>query len=103
MAGSDTIVIVGMSLAGLRAAETLRRDGFAGRVVAVGGEPHLPYDRPPLSKEVLRGEASADDVVLRPIFDVISWLCLSCAQRGACHETANGAGKRITKRNKENR
>jgi 3-phenylpropionate/trans-cinnamate dioxygenase ferredoxin reductase component len=61
----DTIAIVGMSLAGLRAAETLRRDGFGGRIVAIGGESHLPYDRPPLSKEVLRGEASAEDVVLR--------------------------------------
>ena len=49
------IAIVGMSLAGLRAAETLRRDGFDGRIVAIGAEPHLPYDRPPLSKELLAG------------------------------------------------
>ena len=55
-----TVAIVGTSLAGLRAAETFRREGFDGRIVAVGAEPHLPYDRPPLSKELLRG-ASANE------------------------------------------
>jgi 3-phenylpropionate/trans-cinnamate dioxygenase ferredoxin reductase subunit len=54
-----------MSLAGLRAAETLRRDGFDGRVIAIGAEPHLPYDRPPLSKEILRGDWEPDQTVLR--------------------------------------
>jgi len=61
-----TIAVVGMSLAGLRAVETLRRDGFDGRIVAIGAEPHLPYDRPPLSKEFLAGSAAPEDVVLRP-------------------------------------
>ncbi|HYL52910.1 MAG TPA: FAD/NAD(P)-binding oxidoreductase [Acidimicrobiia bacterium] len=60
-----TIAIVGMSLAGLRAAETLRRDGFDERVVAIGAEPHFPYDRPPLSKELLRGDWEPDQLVLR--------------------------------------
>jgi 3-phenylpropionate/trans-cinnamate dioxygenase ferredoxin reductase subunit len=60
-----TIAIVGMSLAGLRAAETLRREGFDGRVVAIGEEPHAPYDRPPLSKEFLAGRAEADGIMLR--------------------------------------
>ena len=50
---------------GLRAAETLRREGFDGRIVAIGAEPHLPYDRPPLSKELLAGESEPDDIVLR--------------------------------------
>jgi NADPH-dependent 2,4-dienoyl-CoA reductase/sulfur reductase-like enzyme len=59
------IAIVGMSLAGLRAAETLRRDGFDGIVTAIGAEPHLPYDRPPLSKEFLAGKAEPADIVLR--------------------------------------
>jgi NADPH-dependent 2,4-dienoyl-CoA reductase/sulfur reductase-like enzyme len=59
------VVIVGMSLAGLRAAETLRREGFDGRIVAIGGESHLPYDRPPLSKELLAGEAEPEQIVLR--------------------------------------
>jgi 3-phenylpropionate/trans-cinnamate dioxygenase ferredoxin reductase component len=60
-----TIAVVGTSLAGLRAIETLRREGYDGRIVAVGGEPHLPYDRPPLSKELLAGRVNADDVTLR--------------------------------------
>jgi NADPH-dependent 2,4-dienoyl-CoA reductase/sulfur reductase-like enzyme len=61
----QTVAIVGMSLAGLRAAETLRREGYDGRIVAIGGESHLPYDRPPLSKEILRGEWEPDQIVLR--------------------------------------
>jgi NADPH-dependent 2,4-dienoyl-CoA reductase/sulfur reductase-like enzyme len=60
-----TIVIVGASLAGLRAAETLRHDGYDERVVLVGAEPHLPYDRPPLSKELLAGEWEPEQVALR--------------------------------------
>lgn len=57
--------MVGASLAGLRAVETLRRDGFGGRLVLVGAEPHLPYDRPPLTKELLSGEWEHDQVALR--------------------------------------
>jgi NADPH-dependent 2,4-dienoyl-CoA reductase/sulfur reductase-like enzyme len=49
------IVVVGASLAGLRAVESLRARGFEGRLTLVGDEPHLPYDRPPLSKQVLQG------------------------------------------------
>src|SRR5262245_19431156 len=59
------VVIVRMSLAGLRAAETLRREGFDGRIVAIGAEANLPYDRPPLSKELLAGESEPEDIVLR--------------------------------------
>lgn len=65
VAGPGTVVVVGASLAGLRAAEELRRLGFDGRLVMVGAESHLPYDRPPLSKAVLAGEADADDLALR--------------------------------------
>ncbi len=61
----QSIAIVGMSLAGLRAAETLRRDGFEGRLTAIGAEPHLPYDRPPLSKELLAGKWEPEQTVLR--------------------------------------
>ena len=61
----DTIVIVGSSLAGLRAAETLRQQKFDGRIVMVGAEDRAPYDRPPLSKKVLSGEWDAERVVLR--------------------------------------
>jgi NADPH-dependent 2,4-dienoyl-CoA reductase/sulfur reductase-like enzyme len=60
-----SVAIVGTSLAGLRAAETLRRESFDGRIVAIGAEPHLPYDRPPLSKELLRGDWEPDQIVLR--------------------------------------
>lgn len=50
-----TVVVVGASLAGLRAAQELRRGGHTGRLVLIGEEPHPPYDRPPLSKQVLAG------------------------------------------------
>ncbi len=62
---SSTIVVVGASLAGLRAAETLRAEGFRGRLVIVGAERHLPYDRPPLSKQLLAGTWDLDRVMLR--------------------------------------
>ena len=52
----DSVVIVGASLAGLRAAETFRSEGFDGTITIIGDEQHLPYDRPPLSKQVLAGE-----------------------------------------------
>src|SRR6478735_10064403 len=61
----DRVVIVGASLAGLRAAETLRQRAFAGDVVVVGAETHRPYDRPPLSKKLLSGEWDADRIHLR--------------------------------------
>ncbi len=51
----QTFVIVGAGMAGANAAESLRRVGFAGGVVLLGAEPHLPYERPPLSKGLLRG------------------------------------------------
>ena len=49
------VVIVGASLAGLRAAEALREEGFDGHMTIIGDEPYEPYDRPPLSKQVLKG------------------------------------------------
>ena len=52
----DAVTIVGASLAGFWAAETLRRDGFDGPVVLIGEEPYAPYDRPPLSKKYLAGD-----------------------------------------------
>jgi 3-phenylpropionate/trans-cinnamate dioxygenase ferredoxin reductase component len=59
------VVVVGASLAGLRTVEALRRLGYGGRIVVIGAEPHLPYDRPPLSKEVLAGKWDAERVALR--------------------------------------
>ncbi|MFJ2188788.1 NAD(P)/FAD-dependent oxidoreductase [Kitasatospora sp. NPDC087861] len=64
MNGVERIVVVGASLAGLRAAETLRAQGYAGSLTVVGEEPHPPYDRPPLSKQVLLGRVHALDVGL---------------------------------------
>jgi 3-phenylpropionate/trans-cinnamate dioxygenase ferredoxin reductase subunit len=59
MATDQTFVIVGASLAGAKAAETLRAEGFDGRVVLIGEEAERPYERPMLSKEYLRGEKPA--------------------------------------------
>jgi 3-phenylpropionate/trans-cinnamate dioxygenase ferredoxin reductase subunit len=57
MPETSTHVIVGAALTGAKAAEALREEGFDGRIVLIGSEPELPYERPPLSKEYLRGEA----------------------------------------------
>lgn len=61
-----TFVIVGGGLAGATATATLRAGGFDGRIVLVSDEVHLPYSRPPLSKDVLRGESEPDVTMLRP-------------------------------------
>jgi len=53
----QTFVIVGASLTGAKAAEELRTQGFDGRIVLIGDEPELPYERPPLTKDYLRGES----------------------------------------------
>jgi NADPH-dependent 2,4-dienoyl-CoA reductase/sulfur reductase-like enzyme len=60
----ERIVVVGGSLAGLRAVETLRREGYEGSLVVVGDEPHRPYDRPPLSKEILSGKWGPEQTAL---------------------------------------
>ncbi|MEV7089094.1 FAD-dependent oxidoreductase [Streptomyces sp. NPDC093085] len=64
------ILIVGASAAGLAAAETLRREGYEGTLTLVGDEPHAPYDRPPLSKQILSGEWSPERLPLRPKADL---------------------------------
>jgi 3-phenylpropionate/trans-cinnamate dioxygenase ferredoxin reductase subunit len=62
MTSDQTHVIVGASLAGAKAAETLRQEGFDGRLVLVGAEHERPYERPPLSKDYLRGEVGREKV-----------------------------------------
>lgn len=52
------VVVVGASIGGLTAAETLREEGYSGEIVLIGDEPHLPYNRPPLSKQILAGNGS---------------------------------------------
>jgi 3-phenylpropionate/trans-cinnamate dioxygenase ferredoxin reductase subunit len=62
----DSVVIVGAGAAGATAAVTLREEGFDGEVVLVGDDPELPYERPPLSKELLRGEQDLEAGYIRP-------------------------------------
>lgn len=59
-------VIIGAGQAGAQAAQSLRQAGFVGRIVLIGDEPHLPYQRPPLSKAYLQGDLSAERLLLRP-------------------------------------
>ena len=61
----STILIIGGGQAGAQAIDTLRREGFGGRLVLIGDEPQLPYQRPPLSKKYLSGEMPADRLVFR--------------------------------------
>jgi NADPH-dependent 2,4-dienoyl-CoA reductase/sulfur reductase-like enzyme len=61
----ETLTIIGASLAGLRAAEGARQAGFTGSITMVGAETHLPYDRPPLSKQLIKGDWDAQRVALR--------------------------------------
>lgn len=60
----NTVCVVGASLAGLLTARALRSQGYAGRLVLVGDEPHRPYDRPPLSKDFLKGAIGEADLAL---------------------------------------
>src|SRR5258708_15481834 len=64
MIAPERIVIVGASLAGLRAAEALRIEGFVGQLTLIGDEPYPPYDRPPLSKQVLGGRLAIEHTTL---------------------------------------
>src|SRR5437879_13360037 len=77
---SGRIVIVGASLAGLRAAETLRAEGFTGQLTLIGDEPYEPYDRPPLSKTVQAGWISAEHTTLPRQRDIAGeWLLATTA------------------------
>jgi 3-phenylpropionate/trans-cinnamate dioxygenase ferredoxin reductase subunit len=66
MSSSETYLIVGASLGGAKAAEALRDKGFLGRIVLIGSEHHLPYERPPLSKGYLAGAAEREKVYVHP-------------------------------------
>jgi 3-phenylpropionate/trans-cinnamate dioxygenase ferredoxin reductase subunit len=64
---NEVFVVVGANLCGGAAVQALREEGFDGRIVLVGEEPHHPYERPPLSKEYLRGEQSTEALFVRPV------------------------------------
>jgi 3-phenylpropionate/trans-cinnamate dioxygenase ferredoxin reductase component len=66
MATDTTYLIVGASLAGAKAAEALRGQGFDGRLIMIGAEPEHPYERPPLSKDYLMGKAERDSIYVHP-------------------------------------
>ncbi|WP_280269016.1 NAD(P)/FAD-dependent oxidoreductase [Nocardia wallacei] len=67
VAPDGRVVIVGTGIAGATAAETLRKNGFAGSIVMAGDDPSSPYRRPMVSKELLSGAAGADKALLRPV------------------------------------
>lgn len=73
---TSPVVIVGASMGGLRAAEALRRFGYNGPITAIGEEPYTPYNRPPLSKEVLANEVSHEAVAFaqRPATADVNWV-----------------------------
>ena len=95
----DTFAIVGAGLAGARAAETLRAEGFDGRIVLFGAEEHVPYERPPLSKDYLQGRAEA------PFVHPAEWYAEQdidlrlgatvTAVHPAAHEVATADGERL--------
>jgi NADPH-dependent 2,4-dienoyl-CoA reductase/sulfur reductase-like enzyme len=69
----DRIVVVGAGMAGLRAAQTLRRNDFDGELILIGDESHRPYDRPPLTKEVLRGDMEPGECAFSSDDLDVSW------------------------------
>ncbi|MDN5749887.1 MAG: FAD-dependent oxidoreductase [Pseudonocardia sp.] len=96
-----TFVIVGAGLAGAKAAEALRTEGFDGDVVLLGAEPHRPYERPPLSKGYLQGSAERDTVFVHPQgwyaehrVDLRVDTAVTAIDRGA-HEVLTGDGGRL--------
>ena len=66
MSGNRAFVIVGASLAGAKAAEKLRTEGFDGPVILLGAEQERPYERPPLSKDYLLGKADRESIYVHP-------------------------------------
>ena len=65
MTSEPTFVVIGAGQAGGRAVETMRAEGFMGRIVLLGAEPHVPYERPPLSKQMLIGDDGPERTYLR--------------------------------------
>ncbi len=101
MSGSSAYVIAGAGLAGAKAAETLRLEGFGGPVVLIGDEAERPYERPPLSKDYLLGKAEREAIYVHPA----SWYADNGVELrlgdpvtgidGAAHEVRLADGSRI--------
>lgn len=91
MTAPTRVVIVGASIGGLTAAETLRQEGFDGDVVIVGDETHLPYTRPPLSKQILMGEWEPEQAAIRTAAELRD---LGIGMRTGCTATALDIGGR---------
>ena len=66
MNSKPSFVIVGGGMAGAIAAQTLREEGFDGKIILLGQEPNAPYERPPLSKEYLQGKADRNSIFVHP-------------------------------------
>ncbi|MFI9389144.1 NAD(P)/FAD-dependent oxidoreductase [Kutzneria sp. NPDC052558] len=101
MSSEQTHVIVGAGMAGAKAAETLRAEGFDGRIVLIGAEQEQPYDRPPLSKGYLQGEQDRDSVYLHPLnwygdnhVELLTGRRVSRLDRAA-HEVELAGGERL--------
>ncbi|MFC0429713.1 NAD(P)/FAD-dependent oxidoreductase [Kutzneria buriramensis] len=101
MSSEQTHVIVGAGMAGAKAAETLREEGFDGRIVLIGAEQERPYDRPPLSKGYLLGDQDRDSVFLHPLnwygdnhVELLTGRRVSHLDRAA-HEVELAGGERI--------
>src|SRR3954451_14527567 len=94
--GNQTFVIVGASLAGAKAAETLREEGFDGRLVLIGAEAERPYERPPLSKDYLRGEAGEkpyvhdEDFYAEQEIELLTSTEVESIDIGSCEVVAGG-------------
>lgn len=90
----ETVVIIGAGQAGGWAAQTVRKEGFAGKVVLIGDEPHPPHERPPLSKAVLAGEALPESThLLKP--EAFQQLALDW-RRGTRVTSLDRPAKRVT-------
>lgn len=98
MTSSDAVVIVGASLAGLQAAETVGASGFTGRLTLIGDEPHQPYDRPPLSKQALTGVADTATTTLPHAADLdVDWRLghAAVSLETAARDVVLDSGKRV--------
>lgn len=93
MPGSETYVVVGAGHAGGRAVEAMRNAGFAGKIILIGDEPHLPYERPPLSKELLQGRPEAHTPVRDEAFYAENDIDCRLGRRAV---TLDPAGKIVT-------